>query len=226
MPPEVRLSNGPALHRALADCGIASEKILHTAERLTNPPNSFHLSSGDPVGTASAIRSVVGFDPDMAARMLRLNEGGPDPETRWAKLTRAERKRAERLWKSMLGPDELDVIPRGRPSEIDSALVLYCTRILCEASGQARFKFSRRMGGGAPGGPMWRALVEALPPEFKEHAETIAEIVTVTRSKKFVERCRLFDLKPTSSDVAEHPAAFRVAVSLARRSRPLKRRRI
>ena len=215
-----------ALHRALAECGIDTEKIPSTAERLTNPPKSFFISSWDPPGTESATRSEVGFDPDMAARTLRLNEGKYDPKATWKSLTRSERKRAERVWNSMLAPDELNVTPQGRPSEIDSALVLYCTRVLREASGRARFEFMRPMGGGAPGGPMWRALIEALPPEFKEHAETIAEIVTATRSPKFVKWCREFGLKQASSDVAEHPAMFRRVISLARRSRPPKRRRI
>jgi hypothetical protein len=226
MPPKVRLSVRAALHRALAECGVASEKISRTAERLTNPPISFHLSSSDPSGTASVIRSVVGFDRDLAARMLSLNEGRSDPEIKWANLSRSDRKRAERLWNSALEPDELNVTPRGRPSEIDSARVLYCARILCEANGQARFKFRRPMGGGAPGGPMWRALVEALPPESKKHVESIADNVGVTRKPKFVRWCREFALGPTSTDVAEHPAMFRAAISLARRSRPLKRRRI
>jgi len=221
MPPEFA-----ALHRALAECGIDTEKIPRTAERLTNPPISFRVSSSDPPGTESAIRSSVGFDPDMAARTLRLHEGKPDPEANWKNLTRSERKRAKRLWNSMLGPDELNVTPQGRPSKIDPALILYFTRVLCEASGKARFEFRRPKGGGAPGGPMWRALIEALPPELKEHAETIAEIVTVTRSPKFVKWCRKFGLKRASSDVAEHPMTFRGAISLARRSHPPKRRRI
>jgi len=235
MPPEFS-----ALHRALAECGIETEKIPSASERLTNLPKSFLISSWDLPGTESAIRSVVGFDPDMAARMLRLHEGKSDPEATWKNLTRSERKRAKRLWISSLAPDELDVTPQGRPSQIDSAIILYCARVLCEASGKARFEFRRPMGGGAPGGPMWRALIAALPPEFNEHAETIAEIVAVTRSEKkpdrrvsrirlsdkFAEWCREFGLKQASSDVAEHPAMFRRAISLARRSRPPKRRRL
>jgi hypothetical protein len=224
MPPELDHANiPPDLYRALAECGIATERIPPTAARLTNPPISFHLSSRDLPGTASAIRSVVGFDRDQAARMLRLNEGKPDPEANWADLTRSERKRAKRLWNWALEPDDLGVVPKGRRPKVDSAFVLYCARLLCEASGKVQFNFRRPMGGGAPGGPMWRALLEVLP-EFKEHAESIAEIVTVTRSRKFSESCRKFDLKPASSDVADHPAAFRAAISLARRSRPLKRR--
>lgn len=226
MPPNVRPSTGSALHRALAECGIASERIPHTAERLTNLPKSFHVSSWDPPGTASAIRSVVGFDRDLAARMLRTNEGKPDPETSWANLTRSERKRAERLWSSMLGPDELDVVPRGRPSKIDSALVLYCVRVLSEASGQLKFKFRRPMRGGAPGGPMWRALLETLPRGFKEHAESIADVIVASRTPTFIRWCREFALGLTSTDVAEDPPMFRVAISLARRSRPLKRQRM
>ena len=235
MPPEFS-----ALHRALAECGIETKKIPSTAERLTNLPISFRVSSWDPPETESAILSFVGFDSDMAARMLRLHEGKPDPEATWKNLTPSERKRAKRLWISMLAPDEPNVTPQGRPSEIDPALILYCTRVLCEASGKARFEFRRPMGGGAPGGPMWRALIAALPPEFNEHAETIAEIVAVTRSEKkpdrrvsrirlsdkFAEWCREFGLKQASSDVAEHPAMFRRAISLARRSRPPKRRRL
>jgi len=221
-----KLFPSAARYRALAECGIAPEKILYTAERLTNLPKSFHLSSWDPPGTASAIRLAVGFDRDAAARMLRLNEGKPDPVASWTNLTRSERKRAERLWNSALKPDELDVTTQGRPSHIDSALILYCTRVLCEASGKAKFKFRRPMGGGAPGGPMWRALVEVLPPEFKTHAETIAEIVVVTRSPQFLEWCRKLGLELASCHVAKHPATFRIAISRARRSHPLKRRRI
>jgi hypothetical protein len=84
---------------------------------------------------------------------------------------------------------------------------------------------------------MWRALVEALrivgvsvlppkpPTELKDHhAETIAEIATAARSKKFAEWCQKFGLGPSSKDVAEKPAEFRFAISLARRSRPRKRR--
>src|SRR5262249_33829959 len=126
-----------ALHRALEKCSINTHKIPHTAERLTNLPQSFHRSSWDPPGTAFAIRSVVGFDRDYAARMLRLNEGKPDREANWKNLTRSERKRAKRLWNWALQPDELDVTPQGRRSEIDSALILYCTCVLCEASGKA-----------------------------------------------------------------------------------------
>src|SRR5262249_5381312 len=128
------------LYRALAECGIDTEKIPQTAERLTHPPIS---SAWDPPGTALAIRCVVGFDRDLAARMLRLNEGTPDPEATWANLPRSERKRAERLWNWGLGPDELKATPQGRPPVIDPVFVLYLTRVICEASGRPKFRFSR-----------------------------------------------------------------------------------
>src|SRR5262249_19489033 len=154
-------------------------------------------SAWDPPGTGLAIRSVVGFDRDMAARMLRLNEGRPDPKATWANLTRSERKRAERLWNLELGPDELRVTRQGRPPVIDAALVVYLTRVICEANGRRKFRFSRSVFG-APDGPMWRALIQALPlaqsflarlatpplthPKISKHAETVAEIVSVIRS--------------------------------------------
>jgi hypothetical protein len=208
------------LYRALADCGVETDKIPQTVERLTNPPRSLHLLA-DPPDTASAIRSVVGFDRDTAADMLRLDEGKPYRE---ADLTRSKRKRAERLWNWSLGPDELKVTPQGRPPDINSALVVYCARVICEACGNAQFKFGQPMGGGAPGGPMWRSLIEALPPETKERTETIADIVTASRSKKFAHWCQELELGRSSSDVAENPQTFRLAISLARRSRQPKRR--
>jgi hypothetical protein len=212
------------LYRALAACGIDAEKIPHIAERLRSPPASFYLSSQDPPGTAERIRSRVGFDRDMAARMLRLNEGKPDPKITWKQLTRLERKRAKRLWNWSLAPDCLAVNPKGRPLKIDSAHVLYCTRIISEASARAQFRFRRPMGGGAPGGPMWRALIESLPLKFRAHTETIAEIVAAARSKNFAGWCQKLGLGPSSADVTAHPATFRSAISLARRWRPRKRR--
>src|SRR5262249_5772423 len=123
--------------------------------------------------------------------------------------------------------------------KVDSALVLYCARVLCEACEQPQFKFSRRMNGGPPRGPMWCALMAALPlaelfltrldgvfayapRDIGKHAETIADILTTARSKQFAECCRQLNLGPGSSDLAEHPATFRYAVALARRPRQRK----
>jgi hypothetical protein len=40
---------------------------------------------------------------------------------------------------------------QSRPSKIDTALVLWCARVICEASGRSRFEFRRPKGGGPPG---------------------------------------------------------------------------
>jgi hypothetical protein len=135
-----------SLWYALDACGVSADRIPQTIEWLTRPPLSFHLSFLD--------NAVAAFDTDGAAQMLRLMEGTPELEATWATLTSAERKRARRGW---------EMAPRGRPPVIDPALVIYCARVICEASGRQQFRFSRPATGGKAGGPMWRALMEALP---------------------------------------------------------------
>jgi hypothetical protein len=228
IPPELQ-----PLYRALAECGIAANQIAQTVERLIPPPLSFHISASD--NDATKLATLV-FDGDVAARMLRLNEGHPDSEAKWKTLTRSERKQAKRLIDFALGPDNLGVTPQGRPSKTDAAIVVYCVRVLREACGVSRFEFSRPPDGGAPRGPMWRALMAALPvvelslarmvgapaptpSEITGRAETVAEIVKAARSAKFAEWCQHFGLGPSSNDVAGQPATFRYAMSLARRAR-------
>jgi hypothetical protein len=207
------------LRCALEACGVRVDLIPQTIKRLTRPPISLRISASD------GPKTEIPFDQDTAARMFRLNEGKPDPEVTWTKLARLERKRAERLWHWAVNePDGFNVAPQGRPPDIDSVLVVYCARVICEASGQRQFKFRRPMGGGAPGGPMWCALVKALPSEFRNSPETIAEIITATRSKKFAKLCETLGLGPASSDIDRDPATLRLAISLTRRSRPRKRR--
>jgi hypothetical protein len=217
--------NVTSLRRALEASGVSVDRIPQTIKQLMHPPISLHISAFDDSETESCIRSVVSFDRDLAARMLRLNEGKPDPDVTWTKLTRLERKRAQRLWDwAVYRPDKLSVSVQTRPPRIDSAFVLFCARVICEASGESRFKFRRPMGGGAPGGPIWRALMEALPPEFESFSESVAEIIVTSRQNKFAKVCDTLGLGPTSSDIAQHPSEFRAAVALARRSRPRKRR--
>src|SRR5262249_57015289 len=99
--------------------------------------------------------------------------------------------------------------------------------------GRRKFSFSRSESNcGAPGGPMWRALIEALPlaqsflallhPPYamlvdqQIHAESIAEIITLTRSKRFDDWCRSLYLGPSANDVANQPQMYRHAVAYAR----------
>jgi len=211
----------PALRYALEKSGVRAELIPQTITQLTLPPISLRVSASDYPEIESAIKSRVKFDRNLAARMFRLNAGRPDPEVTWTKLTPLERKRAKRLWHwAVYGPDSLTTGMQSRPPKIDSSLVLYCMRVICEASGQSRFKFRRPEGGGPPGGPMWRALAEVLP-KFKR--DSIAEIVTTSRKKKFAKLCQSLGLGRASRDISLNPATFRVAIALARRSRPRKR---
>jgi hypothetical protein len=159
------------LWQALEACDTETERIQQTIVRLARPPLSLHFSAADDAETAECIKLVVGFVDDEAARMLRLNEGKPDPEAGWAHLTRSERKRAERLWNWALKPDDLSVVPRGQPPKIDSALVLWCSRVLVEGIGRSHLAFSRpveflpareKEQSGQPKGPEWQALSATL----------------------------------------------------------------
>jgi hypothetical protein len=214
-----------ALYRALAELPLSKLLTLQAASRLTEPPESLSLPTPERTAMANeVVDKLVGFDGDMAARMLRLNYGQPDPKATWTDLNRAERKRAKLLWRSALD-SSLDASPQGRPPAVDTALVLYCSRVLTEACGRDRFEFSRSPVGGPPSGPMWRALIAALPlaelylasadggavtgSEFSNHSETIAEIVKVDRSNAFKLLCRKKKLGRTANDVAQHPAVFR-----------------
>jgi hypothetical protein len=234
IPPEQQ-----SLFRALTECGLGICPALQAFVRLTEPPESLHQPAADRINLMnSLIEATVDFDRGMAARMLRLGEIGPKPNATWKELTPAERKRAKRgrAWALDAG---LESTPQGRPSVIDSALVLYCSRVIAESCEQPRFHFSRRTGGGPPKGPMWRTLMIALPlaetylaridgtiaprpREIVAHAETISDILTTAHSKDFREYCKIQQLGVASYDVAEHPATFRYAIAHARRTRERK----
>jgi hypothetical protein len=189
----------------------------------------------------SVLDATDPFDGDMAARMLRLEETGqPHPEATWKSLTRAERKRARSLWE-WARDTSLEPGRRGRPQEMDSALVLYCSRVLAEECEKPKFKFSRPVDGGNPRGPMWRVLTAALPlaesylalmngedftpRNIEHHAETIAEIVTVSRTEEFEAQCLALGLQLTPSDIAQHPGTYRYAMMLVRSPNPPPSRR-
>jgi hypothetical protein len=237
------------LCRALKKCGVGADQIEHTTRRLIRPPLGLgQTAAGDPVKGTGAhhlyelAKQSRTFDPNIAARLLRLHEGHPDPEAKWKTLSRAERKRAKRLWDWTGESHGLSVTPKGRPPAIDPALVLYCIRVLCEATGRPRFEFSRTFTG-----PMGCALIEALPLaqsflarrfgvpalgrdskkrrdlRIHSHLEAIAEIVLATRSTPFGKFCRLWGLGPTSHNVADNPSMFRFAIPYARQSCSQKR---
>ena len=94
--------------------------------------------------------------------MFRLDQRAHNPDANWEDLSRAERKSARRLWTWAL-ESSLDTAPQGRPNKIDPAMVLYCACVIAEGCGKPHLRFSRPALGGAPSGPMWRALMTALP---------------------------------------------------------------
>jgi len=253
-PFEIEQPDLQPLRRALANCGASAERISHVAEQLSRPPLSFGQSATDDpaifagmeiqLGTGAELESPTlkprEFHPDVAARVLRLSEGHPEPDAKWKMLSRAERKRARLRWDWIGEAHGLSVVPKGRPPVIDAALVLYCIRFLCEASGRPQFKFSRPNNGGAPSGPMCQALIEALPiaqrflairygtlaisrDQIGDHAEAIVEIATLSRPRRFKKLSRLLGLGRKSDDVAAKPAQFRAVFYYARKS-SLKRR--
>jgi hypothetical protein len=158
------------LYDAIAEFILDVEQSLQAARRLTRPPLALGQNiAGDPEKETGAFHLYKlakmrrGFDGNTAAYLLRLQEGQATPEIRWGMLSRAEKARAKRLWNWIGETHGLKSTPQGRPPVMDTALVLYCMCILSEFSGRRRFRYRRPKEGGAPGGPMWRALVAALP---------------------------------------------------------------
>jgi len=205
-----------ALYRELAACRVPADKIQETAVRLVRPPVSIGFLTLSEHATGAIEKNFRPFDGDTAARMFRTG-------AKWKTLTRAERKRSKRLWDWTGRDHALRVTPRGRPAKIDPALVVYCMRVLCEASNR-KFRWSRGEDG-RPEGPMWRALIEALPLAQKflaqrfdtlaiarhhidRHAETVANIVVLTR-----------ELTIPAEQVGTSAHTIRLTVARARNSR-------
>jgi hypothetical protein len=225
------------LHDALEKYGVPSEAIPQIARRLL----LFRPVS----------KTVHGaFDEDMAARLLRLSDGRPDPEAKWSTLSSAERQRAKREWNALgrtrvehyrakRPPTSTGPSRAGRPTLIDPALLLYCIRVLCEAKCRTDFQFSRNLKG-RPVGPMWQALVAIFPlmqsyvavrsnmavidsHSIGDHAEAIANDIKLGKSKIFQDLCEKLGLGPAAEDVANNADTFRLAFAVARKARRSKR---
>ena len=229
------------LFRALLKCKtIRSHRMLaQTMERLRAPPSSLCLAPQNGVQVANEIlKSTVVFDSnvdgDVAARMLQNEQ--QDAALKWKTLSSKEKKRARRRWDGLLDV-RLEAPTPGRPAEIDSALVVYCAQIIAQACGASRFKYSKPPAGGAPRGPMFRALMAALPlaqsfliraakgtaspdpSEINGHAEAVVQIVDLARSGEFQACCQELGIGTGVRDVVEHPKIFRLALANARRQR-------
>jgi hypothetical protein len=152
------------LDHALAEFMFDAKARSHATRCLIRPPLALGQTISGDLETDKLAKTLRRFDGDTAASLLRLHEGQPEPGIRWKMLSRAEKARAKRLW-NWIGKTHRvkGSSPQGRPLVMDTALVLYCMCILSEYSFRKRFRYRRPMNGGAPGGPMWRALIAALP---------------------------------------------------------------
>lgn len=226
------------LQQALAKYGVDNRAIPKIMDRLLLFRPVFKTVRG-------------AFDEDMAARLLRLADGRPDPKDKWSALSYAERQRARRTWNAVgrnrvehrrakrsptsIGPDR-----GGRPTLVDPALVLYCVRVLCEASGKTDFTLSRNSVKGAPAGPNWRALIAVFPQMqsyvavrsdlaaidphlISRHAEAIVGGIKLAKSPFFRDLCGQLGLGPSAEDVANNADTFRLAFAIARKARRDKR---
>jgi hypothetical protein len=220
------------LHDALEKYGVPNNAIPKIVSRLLLFRPLFKTMRGE-------------FDEDMAARVLRLAEGRPDPTAQWSTLSSAERQRAKRGWNALgrtriehyrakRAPTSMGPSRAGRPTLIDPALVLYCSRVLCEANGKTDFPFSRNLKG-HPVGPMWQALLAIFPlmqsyvavrsdmaviapHSIDDHAEAIANDIKLGRLKIFRDLCEKLGLGPTAEDVATNADTFRLAFAAARKA--------
>jgi hypothetical protein len=212
------------LRYALEACGVHIDLIPQTISRLRYPPISLHISAqaGPEIG--------LPFDKDDAAELFQHG-------ATWANLPPEKRKSAKRFWDWAVNkPDGLNVVPRGRPTEIDSALVLWCSRVLAEANG--RVKYARQWQGGRPRSlDAFMVLLRTSQHSLKQrsgsgetahideprHAEAIVQILKLDRhsgnnpsAKIFGSISRSLGLGTTADDVAAHPQTFRYAVMKAR----------
>jgi hypothetical protein len=221
------------LFRALLGCRVKNNRALAlTLERLSKPPETFYLPPPSRVKLAnSLLKEIVPFDHAIATSILPM---GHRASVRNSEMhSRAEYKRAKRRWDRMLNVG-LESSSRGRPAKIDGALVVYCARIIAEASEKPRFKISRPANGGTPQGPMFRALMESLSVAqtflvrayrstaaeirtISKHA--VAEIVTTMRWPEFEACCRKLGIGTTAHHVAQNPESFRAALACARAQR-------
>jgi hypothetical protein len=228
------------LDSALLDCGLTDPKARRVCvTRLVNLPDSLLLPMWrhrGVVGTPpegfvdKVLGEMFGGERDIWARMLRLNEGKTDPDATWQSLTRAEQMRATRLRQSIADshPTDISSERKGRPAEIDSALVLYLMFVLLEALGRPRFSYSTQ-DEVKRGGPMLRALMAALQLRRAEERSigavrtrrdptadaVVTRIIKTARSDAFRQGAEHLALSLTAHGVAETPSTFRYLAAKA-----------
>ena len=151
------------LFRALSERGLSVCPALQALMRLTEPPESLRQPPSDHV---DRMNSLIEATVDLAAEWPRECCGSvklaPNQTQHRRKSPPPSANEQSVVGHGHLTPD-FNPHPQGRPSVIDSALVIFCSRVIAESCKQPRFQFSRRTGGGPPKGPMWSTLMIALP---------------------------------------------------------------
>jgi hypothetical protein len=146
---------------------------------------------------------------------------------------------ATRLWQSINDshPTDISIERKGRPAEIDSAVVLYLMFVLTEALGRPKFSYSTQ-GGEARTGPMLRALVAALrvlriadqslgaaPLARDPTPDTlVTRVIKIVGSDAFSVAAEAWDLALTADAVAASPSTFRLLVATVGSQRRRRRR--
>jgi hypothetical protein len=229
--------NCPEIDRAISDLGLSDDHARRVSRRLSNMPTQWassrfavSLSDQKPEPPSALTEWMVkeSFNEESAAWLLWTKERTGDMDRPWSDLSPDEKKRAQRLWRSLflIQPYPAQAAPnlKGRPPLIDHALILYIMLVLEEACGR-RFSISRQPAtdhsppNGILSGPMWRALMAALRHargESDRHPEAVARAVRRLRSKAFRDHCSHFGLRLDAKSVADHPADYRIIASSVR----------
>lgn len=238
-----------ALDAALIECGVTEtgqrDQIF---DRLIDLPGGLQ----EPIdhrrglyGTShrASRRALFKSDRDTLAVMLRLKQGRFDLGAAWKELSRAERMAAMRLWDWFTDLSNSSAEPKGRPAELDAALVLYLAFVLREAFGREKFGYSTDPYSRKRGGPMLRALMAALnvhvARERRQQAaldclrpigmrdtpappkpEAVLRIIKLVNKPAFKASADNFGLPLCSGGVAENPAQFRHLVLAAGQRKP------
>jgi hypothetical protein len=238
-----------ALDAALMKCGlIETERREEVLCRLVELPASLREPIDQRRGlfgaSDSKLRNFFKPDGDTLAQLLCLNHGQLGAGATWKALSRAERMAARRLWDWFADLSDSSTYPKGRPAELDAALVLYLGFVLQEALGRRKFGYSTAADSSRRGGPMLRALMAALNVHVADERRqqvaldclgpigvretpalpipaTVLRVVKLANAQAFRTWADRFAFPLTSTAVADHPAEFRHLVALvARRRKP------
>jgi hypothetical protein len=179
------------------------------------------------------LEELLGNSRGAKARLLKP----ANPDATWANLSRAERKRAERLWHWTIESHGADfsVERLGQPLRFDTALALYLMFVLVETLDLRKFPYSRH-------GPAINALLIALafprpigamqihemkkgreggaPPIVIDAVPTaqslVMSVIRPANSTRFRDLAQSWGLSLNATAVAESPAVYRELLAASR----------